>query len=252
MLMPSIKVGLALLAPLFFCTFLLSTQAQAEGRCPPGFYPTGSAEAGWYGCAPMGPAEDSIQTTTGNDSGSYANNLPPMRYDPKEWAAWMEIIRKGDEAAEEERMKDPLYRELKAGVWDYGKPTTNARRDVCLALFLQLRGGVLLMDWAGDQKGTFLAFYGGNIPKVTDIRRARVTLTQSGATQTVTAFHAPLPWLADIGMIMFAVPSTTALLTSIEDEQDFEVGMNGQSMVSGNWHKGLEARRHLTDCVSQR
>jgi Domain of unknown function (DUF4189) len=31
--------------------------AKAEGRCPPGYYPTGGNDAGWLGCAPMGPIE---------------------------------------------------------------------------------------------------------------------------------------------------------------------------------------------------
>ncbi len=32
--------------------------ANAEGRCPPGFYPTGGNDVGWLACAPMGPAAD--------------------------------------------------------------------------------------------------------------------------------------------------------------------------------------------------
>jgi hypothetical protein len=244
--------GLALLLPLLSCLLFLSTPAQAEGRCPPGFYPTGGAEAGWYGCAPMGPMEDASQGNDGNDQGSYASDLPPMRYDPQEWAAWMDIIRRGEEAAEAERLKDPLYRELKAGVWDFGKPDQDARRDVCLAIFLQLRGGVLMMDWQGDNKGTFLAFYGGAIPRYTAITTASVTLTQSGEKQNVTAFHAPFPWRTELGMVMFAVPSTAALLASIEDEQDFEVEMAGQPVISGKWHSGLTARSHLAQCVSER
>lgn len=32
--------------------------AHAEGRCPPGFYPTGGNDVGWLACAPMGPAAE--------------------------------------------------------------------------------------------------------------------------------------------------------------------------------------------------
>jgi hypothetical protein len=32
-----------------------ASPAQAEGNCPPGYYPTGGGTAGWVGCAPMGP-----------------------------------------------------------------------------------------------------------------------------------------------------------------------------------------------------
>jgi hypothetical protein len=30
----------------------------AEGRCPDGYFPIGGGDAGWEGCAPMGPTED--------------------------------------------------------------------------------------------------------------------------------------------------------------------------------------------------
>jgi hypothetical protein len=38
-----------------FWLFGGASQARAEGRCPDGYYPTGGADVGWYGCAPMGP-----------------------------------------------------------------------------------------------------------------------------------------------------------------------------------------------------
>jgi hypothetical protein len=108
------------------------------------------------------------------------------------------------------------------------------------------------MDWAGDYRGTFLAFFGAAIPRATTIQQTRVSLTQSGETQTVQAFHAPLPWAAEIGMIMFAVPSTEALLGSIENVQDFDVKIAGQSVAWGEWHDGQQARDRLRACVNAR
>lgn len=32
--------------------------AQAEGRCPDGYYPTGGGNSGWEACAPMGPIQE--------------------------------------------------------------------------------------------------------------------------------------------------------------------------------------------------
>lgn len=234
-------------AGLLFAQFGAWSPAQAEGRCPPGFYPTGGAEAGWYGCAPMGPME-AEEGPAGNDWDG--GGLPPSRFDAGQWNQWMEDIRRGEEAAEAERMKDPRYKELKRGVWEY--PGGKEARDVCAAMFLTLRGGILLMDWAGDARGTFLAFFGGTIPPVEAIERKTVSLTQSKETQTVQAFHAPLPWHREVGMIMFAVPSTEALLRSIEDVQDFDVKVAGQTVVWGNWHSGREAQRALRACVARR
>lgn len=245
------QFGQALACFLFLSCFPLSANwysALAEGRCPPGYYPTGGGDAGWLGCAPMGPMEEAAPEE--EDGASYASSLPAMNYDPEEWAKWMEIIRKGEEAAEAEKMKDPLYRELKAGTWDFGKEDHN--RNTCVAMFLTLRGGVVMMDWKQDGGGTFIGFYGGNIPQTAKVKRAKVTLTQSGEKQKVTAFHAPLPWRDSIGMIMFAVPSTQALISSIEDRQDFEVEMDGQALVWGEWHNGTKAKAHLARCTSGR
>ncbi len=49
----------------------ISAPANAEGRCPPGFYPTGGADVGWFACAPMGP-------TDGNPQGEPEPALGPI------------------------------------------------------------------------------------------------------------------------------------------------------------------------------
>ena len=46
--------------PFFLCLLMLflvfsSASARAEGRCPDGYFPIGGGNAGWEGCAPMGP-----------------------------------------------------------------------------------------------------------------------------------------------------------------------------------------------------
>lgn len=51
--MKGLLAGLAMLVLL-----TVSVDAHAEGRCPDGYYPTGGADVGWYGCAPMGPMPD--------------------------------------------------------------------------------------------------------------------------------------------------------------------------------------------------
>ena len=45
----SLLVGMAL---------LFAAPSRAEGRCPPGYVPTGGGSAGWEGCAPMGGGRD--------------------------------------------------------------------------------------------------------------------------------------------------------------------------------------------------
>lgn len=48
-----------------------SMDAHAEGRCPDGYYPTGGADVGWYGCAPMGGP------TQGGDQGPVQQSEEP-------------------------------------------------------------------------------------------------------------------------------------------------------------------------------
>lgn len=200
----------------------------------------------------MGPMEDE-QVPEAEGAGSYYDGLPRALYiSPEQLRVLAEESTKADRWREAERMKDPVYRRLKQGYWEYPTASENNPKKVCMASFLSARGGVLLMDWAGDHKGAFLAFFGGGIPRASRIDRMRVSLIQSGQTQTVQAFHAPFLWARDLGMIMFAVPSTEAVLNSIDDIQDFEVKADGRTLVWGEWHSGNQARDRLRRCVSDR
>ena len=49
---------LAAFAALLSLSMMGAVPAKAEGRCPPGYFPTGGGSAGWEGCAPMGPMDD--------------------------------------------------------------------------------------------------------------------------------------------------------------------------------------------------
>lgn len=225
--------------------------ARAEGRCPPGFYPTGSEAAGWLGCAPMGPTSEEEPAEDG-PAGGYNDGLPPIRYDPEQLRIWAEASTRADAYRESERMRDPVYRRLSTGYWDFVDADPADPKEICLATFLTPRGGVVLMDWRGEYPGTYLAFFGGGIKRTDRIERLRVSLTQSGEEQTVQVFHAPLPWEPSLGMVMFAIPSTSALLENIEAVQDFEVKLQDQTLIQGEWHSGAEARNHLRACVERR
>ncbi|HEV7227196.1 hypothetical protein [Brevundimonas sp.] len=227
-----------------------ASPAHAQG-CPPGFYATGGGNAGWVGCAPVGPIEEEEAPEEFAGEG-YGGGLPPMRYDPEQTRMWAEASIRADAYRESERMKDPVYRRLSEGYWEHFEFESGDPWQTCIATFLTPRGGVVLMDWTGDNPGTFIAFFGGAIGSVDRIERLRVTLIQSGEEQTVEAFHAPFPWEPQLGMVMFAVPSTAALLDNIEAVQDFEVKLVDQTLVWGEWHSGDAARERLAACVRRR
>lgn len=51
------KLSIAL-SSLFSLACIFATKANAEGRCPDGYFPTGGGNAGWEGCAPIGGGEE--------------------------------------------------------------------------------------------------------------------------------------------------------------------------------------------------
>ncbi|MBG0808359.1 hypothetical protein IY145_03090 [Methylosinus sp. H3A] len=241
-----------LLFSLFAFAFPGADRASAEGVCPPGFIPGGAMvpgqeNAGWTGCLHAYDVDDSnVGPSRGGDSGP-----PPFNAD--EFRALLQWEKQVAQENEERLLKNnPVLRELKQGVWKFSRSQPKDPRQICTASFLQLNGGVLIMDWAGEAKGTLLAYFGGAIPPTADIRTETVSLTQSGETQRVHASHASLPWSTKIGMVIFAVPSTQALLSSIEEMQDYSVELHGQEVIHGKWHSGSTARKWLSNCVSKR
>lgn len=129
---------------------------------------------------------------------------------------------------------------------------TNDPNQVCQASFYAGNSGVVLIDSPVGEPTTFLGFYGGSIPPVSATEKVRLSLTQSGETQTVQAFHVPSVVNPNQGMYLFAVPSTQALLSSIEDQQDYTIVANGRKVVQGQWQDGDSARHWLSRCVQQR
>lgn len=234
----------------FLLAASLATPALAEGNCPPGYFPVGGGDAGWEGCAPMGDAyADDYDDYYGDED---YETPPPMEYSAQDWADFAAASALAAAEAEAARQNDPTYRKLAAGFWDLDASPARAKAGVCMATWLTLGGGVLLSDWGGKEKGTYLGFFGPQIPHVARIKKTKVTLTQSGKDQTVKAFLAPFPWSKELGMIIFAVPSTNALVTSIEDRQDYAVTLKGKTVVRGEWHDGAKARNWLKRCTAGR
>ncbi|AJD56807.1 hypothetical protein [Synechococcus elongatus] len=245
--------------------------------CPPGHYQMGGGNAGWVGCAPMDGGVGS-----GNSAPSIADmNITAPRlstYDAKQWVDFFEQMAQSSIETERElvgKENPEVYEALLQGVWIFGSSKLDSKVPMCTATFATRRGGVMFQDWTGDEPGTFLAFYNVNIQRVNQVKRVRVRLEQSGESQTVEAFQTNYPLVDTMGMLMFRVPSTEALLSSIEDNQDFNIYMRESDIetrrglgllllpnrgrndveykvVSGEWHSGLSARDALKACIQKR
>lgn len=222
----------------------IATSAWAYMQCPVGVDPGGPNNSG-VACYWVDEGGDNS-----DGGGAGGESSPMIHYSEQEWQAFRESIKQAAIQEEQNRMKDPTYRALKQGTWDFAKNKPDSPDKVCQASFLTLHGGVMFIDIVGQQKnGTMLGFFGGLIPKAKTIQPITLSLTQSGQTQTVKAFHSTFPGGKDIGMYLFVVPSTQALLGAIEDKQDYTVSHNGEVMISGKWHSGLKARDWLKACV---
>ncbi|WP_298610803.1 hypothetical protein [uncultured Thiothrix sp.] len=241
----------------WFCSVSLLTllawqqAVVADWECPVGVDPNGPNNTGvacvWY-------EDEQAPEDEGDyhDGGNSYQEPAYTHYDSAAWGAFADMAKQSQQELanfRNQHSRDPAYRELQQGTWDFVEAAANASQTICQASFLSLSGGVIFMD---NGEATFLGFYGASIPPTQQNRKLRLSLTQSGETQTVQAFHTPYPLDKELGMYMFAVPSTQALLDSIEEQQDFAVALNGKTVVQGVWHSGTKARNWLRQCVAKR
>ncbi|WP_181243850.1 DUF4189 domain-containing protein [Chamaesiphon polymorphus] len=98
---------IVLLGSAVAASLLLASSAQAEGRCPDGYYPTGGGTAGWLGCAPMSPIPRGDNSNSEPDdrpriSTMYANSYIAVAWHPEAsdvWATWNHWTREKSQQA---------------------------------------------------------------------------------------------------------------------------------------------------------
>lgn len=252
--------------------------------CPPGHYMIGGGTGGWVGCAPMdGGVGQGVSPASVEKFDITAPSLSTG--DAEKWSDFLGHV--ADESIKSEREALPpeqreFYDELIRGFWVYGKSREGAAVPMCTATFWYRRiflvggsnGGFAYMDWGGSEPGTMLAVFDHQIPLARSVARVRVQLVQDGETQEVEAFHTSYPGSRHMGMIMMRVPSTTGLLSAIQDQGRIELKMDEREltrstviikrlldqrgptgryeMVTGtDFRDGLAARHALQDCLRE-
>ena len=245
--MPStlLRSRLLLVAALLAACLSGARPAAAQWQCPVGVDPMGQNTSG-IACV-------WIDDAGGDDEGDYGGSAPPMQhYSPKAWQAFVEAGSRAEHNTEVARKLEAAYRTLKAGTWDFSESPPRSKQHFCVASFLTLHGGAMLMNVSGKDGSSFLGYFGEAIPPAKrKPEKVVLSLTQSGKTQTVHAFHVRFPLARSQGMYLFAVPGTDALLNAIEDAQDYTVARNGEIALQGQWHDGLKARDWLRSCVAK-
>ncbi|MGI0493785.1 hypothetical protein ACN4EG_18540 [Alkalinema pantanalense CENA528] len=242
---------------------LVPARVRAEGNCPPGFFPIGGGSAGWVGCAPMdggGGGSSSPSQPAPPPMNNSGVRLPGLStYDPKKWLDFFEHLRQSSLENQREFLvkrhgeaAGKTFDQLAEGTWTVGRSPAGQATLACSASFWTLNGGVILMDWKGEQSGTAMMFFSKQIPHDRKgVKRLRVDLVQSGETQNVEVLASRFPMVPSMGMMFFKVPSSEALLSSIEDTQDFAVHWDGRRLFGGEWHSANAMRKDLTECVEQ-
>lgn len=244
-----------------------SPAAKAEHMCSyPGSDEVVVAEiigpgAGYYMCEWVEP--ESEQTNM--------DDVKPAPYDmqsfsPEELSALSDYQQGvGALTAQERNLMAQRYEQLKQGMWFLpgetpfegwmrgsapATSTVNKERG-CTASYWTLDGTVTLSTLGGADGMAVISYRGKTIPVPEESITKKISLTQSGRTQTVPAFISSAKQSGrEMGMVSFQVQSGTILVNAIADVQDYSISDDGKTIFSGQWHDGLKARNALAQCLA--
>jgi hypothetical protein len=173
-----------------------------------------------------------------------------VSFPPQAWADWVKHAQDTHQQELEERFgKDPAYQALLRGAWTYSASSPRGPLKTCAATFWTRNGGVSFVHLGGRGDFTLLGFFGATIPSVSTPRVVRLELTQGGETQTVEALNLNFGAVQSLGMVLFNVGAPDVLIGAIEDEQDFEIKLKGETIARGAWRSGLKARDEMASCL---
>lgn len=134
------------------------------------------------------------------------------------------------------------------GFWDH---RSYGKGQFCTAAFFKESASVSIVGPGGNQTGALMIFASATVPRPNDpVVETKVTLRQSDSPpQTVKTFHVQNPHAKESGAIVFAVPTIEAALEGMIDTLDFDVILNGKSVVAIGWYDGLDAKQKLRKCL---
>ncbi len=183
---------------------------------------------------------------------SYGPGPDPMAR-KLEAAIEMQKMMLDGQVREIELMRDPRYQRYVNGGWDYFQDSPTAKPgELCTAFYSRKDEFVSVTTPGSDSPNAYLTFWSQDIPKPTDVRKVKVTLSQTGddSPQTVAAFNMFNP-ATTMGGIVLAIPNVEALLDNMSDVLGFTLTLEGKVIAQVEWHDGLTARDTLRACVAK-
>lgn len=176
-----------------------------------------------------------------------------VSFPPDAWNDWVKSNQESYQQDLESKFgNDPAYRDLMKGTWTYYASQPGQQPQSCAATFWTRNGGVTFVHFSsmdGSPDSTLLGFFGNGIPAVDQPRTLEMELIQSGESQQVQVLNIHFALLKSMGMVLFNVGSPDTLINAIEDQQDFELKLDGNPVAKGVWHSGLQARSHMASCL---
>lgn len=140
------------------------------------------------------------------------------------------------------------------GFWEFFQSRAPAEPgEFCAAMFQNADGIITLTGLDDTWDGALLMFTGENVPSPRRFREITATLTQDGdAPASVRVFnYASDPRMNGLGTLVFAVPSMTAALDGITDQQEFAVSIAGDEVFRAGWRDGRSAVEGMRRCLDQ-
>ena len=182
---------------------------------------------------------------------SYGPGPDPMAH-KLETAIEMHKMMLDGQVREIELMRDPRYQRYVNGGWDYFQDSPNAKPgELCTAFYSRRDGYVSVTTPGSDSPNAYLTFWGPDIPKPAEVRKVKVTLSQTGdPPQTVTAFNMFNP-ATTMGGIVLAIPNVDALLDNMSDVLGFTLALEGKVVAQVEWRDGHAARDELKACLAK-
>ncbi len=146
-------------------------------------------------------------------------------------------------------VKDPRYKGYNEGEWFFDEPTSG---ESCSATFMRRGVAITLLGPSRQLPGTFLIFFGPDLPVSAVLSKVWVTLSQTGEKHaTVEAFNSTFPIIDNYGAVVFQVPAVDAALNGIENVHKFDIAIRDKKVAEIEWSGGHAARDRLKRCIQK-
>lgn len=233
------RLKLTLLFGVVVTALLSGESVQAEGGCPPGFFPVGGGNAGWSGCAPI-PVPPAIERPRPSEPTRQAP-LPP---DP----AMMRLLDAGVKQAEfEAKYGRILFHDPKVGVWLMTSAGDGTGKNCAVSFAESPKASNIVSFFGPHQKmaGAIL-FQGTGVPVTPEAKEIQPALTFRGA-KPVPINAALIPYGKNSAILVLA--DMAGMMRHANAENEVTLHLDGKEVFRASMTGFLKARSAMLECM---